>query len=202
MNWNIFERRICLTTVPNEWELGRQEFDRVGLSIEKFQSIPDVGPHQSFNHSMRRILADFYHSGAGTLLHVEDDCIFRDLSYVEQAVGELPYDWDVLYLGANLVCWNNGEPMPVRYSPHLFKIGCAWTTHAVAFSKKGAEFILQKQPGFSEQMLDNWLSLQLGALSAFVVAPMVAYQRARRSAIWGRFDDYTPILEASDARLK
>jgi hypothetical protein len=31
---------------------------------------------------------------------------------------------------------------------------------------------------------------------------MVAYQRPRISSIWNRFDDYTPIFEASDARLK
>src|SRR5215813_8200159 len=126
MTWQFFDRRVCLTTVPQEWELGCQEFARVGLEVEKFESIPDFGPHQSFNHSMRRILSDFYHSGAVNLLHVEDDCIFRDLSHLDRALSELPMDWDVVYLGANLICWNNGEPMPERYSEHLFKVHAAW----------------------------------------------------------------------------
>jgi hypothetical protein len=62
-------------------------------------------------------------------------------------------------------------------------------------------FILEHQPGFSEQMIDNWLSAQLPRLNAYVVAPMVAYQRARHSAIWGRYDDYTPIFKQSEAKL-
>jgi hypothetical protein len=204
VSWEFFDHRVCLTTVPDEWPIGLAEFERVGLSVEKFQSIPDIGPHQSFNHSIRRILADFYHSDAKSLLHLEDDCIFRNLEHLDTALSELPADWDVVYLGANLVCWNNGEPWPERYSDHLFRTKVAWTTHAVGFSKNAAKFILEKQPGFSESMLDNWLSLNLGELNAFVVAPMVAHQRARVSSIWGtgKIDDYTPIFEASQERLK
>lgn len=151
---------------------------------------------------MRKILADFYHSDAETLLHLEDDCEFRELNHLPQALSELPSDWDFIYLGANLICWNNGEPWPKRYSEHLFRIGAAWTTHALGVSKRGAQFILEKQPGFSEMMLDNWLSTQLPDRQAFVIAPMVAYQRPRFSSIWQREDDYTPIFEASEEKLK
>jgi hypothetical protein len=151
---------------------------------------------------MRKILADFYHSGSERLLHLEDDCVFRDLSHLEPALNELPDDWDFVYLGANLVCWNNGEPRPERYSENLFRVGAAWTTHALGVSRKGAQFILEKQPGFSEIMLDNWLSTQLPNLKAYCVAPMVAYQRPRESAIWQKgLEDYTHLFEESERRL-
>src|SRR5689334_16072875 len=156
--WEFFDRRICLTTKPEEWEIGKQEFERAGLAVEKFQSIPDIGPHQSFNHSVRRILADFYNSDAQRLLHVEDDCIFRDLSHLPKALEELPPEWDIVYLGANLVCWNKDELRPQRHSASLFQVYAAWTTHAIGFSKMGAKYILEKQPGLSEQLVDNWIS--------------------------------------------
>jgi hypothetical protein len=53
-------------------------------------------------------------------------------------------------------------------------------------------------------MFDNALSDLLPELNAFVVAPMVAWQRPRFSSIWQRseVDDYTEIFEVSEARLR
>ena len=203
MRWSFFDRRVCLTTDPEEWEIGRLEFERVGLQVEKFQSIPDIGPHQSFSRSVRQILIDFQESDAQRLLHVEDDCLFRELWHMEYALHELPEDWDIVYLGANLVLWDAEKPKPpTRYSSRLFRVYGAWATHAIGFNKRVLPYLLENQPGFSERMFDNWLSTRLPELNAFVVAPMVAYQRARHSSIWGRFDDYTPIFEESDRMLK
>lgn len=202
MNWSFFQRRICLTNDEAEWAIAQQEFTRVGLEVERYQAVKEIGPHQSFSHSERNILLDFLHSDADTLLHLEDDVVFRDLGHLEQALSELPEDWDIVYLGANLVLWNNGEPWPIYYTPRLFKVMCAWTTHAIAYRKKCVRTLLEKQPEFSVQMWDNYLSNRLPELNAFIVAPMVAYQRPRFSSIWGRVDDYTPIFEASDARLR
>ena len=203
--WSFFNKRVCLTTLAEEWEIGKREFDRVGLEVERFQSLPDIGPHQSFSKSEREILCQFWlEEKPQTLLHLEDDCVFRDLGYLEQALSELPEDWDIVYLGANLVCWNNGEPQPERYSKHLFRIRNAWTTHAIGYNRKCVFEILAKQPALSTQMFDQYLSGRLSEFNAFVVAPMVAYQRPRISSIWqrGYVDDYTPIFEASEMRLK
>lgn len=204
LDWSFFQRRICLTTLPSEWATGAQEFARVGLEVERFQSLPDIGPHQSFSKSCREVLVQFYLSDAQTLLHLEDDCQFRGLDHLGQALGELPDDWDILYLGANLICWNNGEPQPERFSEHLFRVKAAWTTHAVGYNRKCAHELLTRQPNFSTQMWDQYLSARLPEFKAYVVAPMVAYQRPRVSSIWqkGVVDDYTPIFEASEARLK
>lgn len=195
--WDFFERRVCLTTVPQEWARAAMEFQRVGLTVEKFQSVWDIGPHQSFSRSVRQILIDFYQSEAKTLLHLEDDCVFQNLGHMPLALHDLPSDWDVLYLGANLL---EGVP-PERITDHLFRVRHAWTTHAVAYQRGVIPFLLENQPGFSEQMFDNWMGSQLDKLKAYVVAPMVAYQRPRISSIWGRFDDYTDIFVQSDARL-
>lgn len=208
MNWDFFERKIVLTCDDVLWCQAQEEFARVGLDgYEKFTGLPldndqILGPHQSFNASERKILTEFYESGAQTLLHLEDDCVFRDLGHLKQALSELPDAWDIVYLGANLVCWNNGERSPERYSDYLFRVFTAWTTHCVGYNRRCVLDILEKQPGFSEQMFDQYLSSRLHEFNAFVVAPMVAYQRPHVSAIWNRFDDYTPIFEASDARLR
>ncbi len=206
--WDFFERRVCLTTHESEWNIGAQEFERVELTVEKFQSLPIdddkiLGPHQSFSGSVRQILTEFLESDAKTLLHVEDDCLFRDTWHLQYALHDLPDDWDIVYLGANLVLWEPEKPLPPqRYSGRLFRVFGAWTTHAIGFNKKVVPFLLENQPGLSERMFDNWMSTRLPELNAYVVAPMVAYQRPRYSSIWGREDDYTKIFEESDRMLR
>lgn len=208
--WNFFERKVALTSDDVQWCLAQEEFARVGLDgYLKFQAlgIDDkeiLGPHQSFSGSVRQILKDFLFSDARNLLLLEEDCIFRALGHLGQALSELPDNWEVLYLGANLVCWNNGEPQPDRYSDHLFRVHAAWTTHSVGFNRSVVPYLLERQPGLSEQMFDQYLSEQLPRLNAYCVAPMAAYQRPRISTIWqkGVIDDYTEIFQMSEARLR
>lgn len=200
--FSFFDRRACLTLGP-DWPIACEEFERVGLDhVWRFDALKDIGPHQSFNKSTRQILTDFLISGAETLLFLEDDVVFRHLDHLEQALSELPPDWDIVYLGANLVCWNNGEPQPERYSEHLFRVKAAWTTHCIGYNKRVIPFLLANQPGLSEQMFDQFLSNSLQGMKAYCVAPMVAYQRPHFSAIWNRHDDYTPIFAMSEEKLK
>lgn len=207
MDWSFFQRVVCLTNNESEFAVAQREFERVGLiglgrAVRRFQAVEEIGPHESFSHGERNILLEFLHSSDESLLHLEDDCVFRNLEHLPHALSELPPDWDILYLGANLICWNNGEPAPERFSDHLFRVRAAWTTHAIAYNRKCVYEILAKQPAFSEQMFDQYLSSRLPDFNAFCIAPMVAYQRPRFSSIWQRADDYTPIFEASDAKLK
>jgi hypothetical protein len=210
VNWSFFQRKVVLTSDDVQWCLAQEEFVRVGLdNYLEFSALPIddkeiLGPHQSFSGSVRRILQDFLASDSQTLLLLEEDCIFRDLSHLEQAISELPAEWDILYLGANLICWNNGEQWPERVSEHLFRVYAAWTTHCIAFNRKVVPYLLEHQPGLNVQMFDNYLSTQLSQLNAYCIAPMVAYQRPRISSIWqkGEIDDYTELFQMSEERMK
>lgn len=200
MDWAFFGRITCLTCDDVQWCQFQNEAARVGLDgYRKFEALPDIGPHQSFNKSTLTILSEFYKSGAGSLLFLEDDCIFQPLDRLDQSLSELPDDWDIVYLGANLL---NGSPE--RYSDHLFRVFSAWTTHAIGYNRKVVPYILENQKGLSEAMYDNTLSDHLPHLNAYVVAPMVAYQRPHVSSIWQKpqVEDYTPIFEESQGRLR
>lgn len=202
--WAFFDRKICLSIYDPEWHKAQEEFQRVSLhGVEKFQAVKEIGPHESFSHSERSILIDFYHSPAQRLLLLEDDVQFRDLNHLGIALAELPRTWDILYLGANLLMWNKGdEPKPERVSDHLFRIKGAWTTHAIAYNKKCVYEILAKQPRFSDQVYDQYLGERLADFQAYIIAPMVAWQRPRYSGIWGRDVDYTEIFTASEEKLR
>lgn len=207
--WDFFQRRCSLTVDPVEWEKGCAEFARVGLTdVIKYQALPIdpeteiKGVHQSFNGTMRSVLQDFYDSDAQTLLNMEDDAWFQEFGHLESALSQLPENWDVLYLGANLLTDLGPNKRPERYSENLFRIFSAWTSHAIGFSRRPIKFILDNQPSFSVEMLDHFLSRSLPNLNAYCVSPMVAFQRFHRSSIWGTMEDYNPIFLASQELLK
>ena len=200
MIFDFFDRKTVLTCDDVLWCQFQNEAARVGLDgYLKFEAVGDIGPHQSFSRSTREILSQFWASGDDRLLFLEDDCVFQPIDHLGAALSELPDDWDIVYLGANLL---NGTPE--RYSEHLFRVTAAWTTHCVGYNRKVVPFLLENQPGFSEMMFDQFLGNSLAQLKAFVVAPMVAYQRPHVSAIWQNpvEDDYTSIFEASQERLR
>jgi hypothetical protein len=197
--WNFFDRKVCLTADEGEWQKAGEEFKRVGLDVIKFNALPDIGPHQSFNRSTRQILIDFWESRSQRLLFLEEDVEFVGLQHLDKALAELPEDFDICYLGGNVSEENFHKPE--KYSGHLCRVFHCWTTHAVCYNRKVVQWILENQPGFSERMYDNFLSDHLSEMNAFIVNPMVAVQRSRVSSIWGTFCDYTEKFEQSNKRL-
>lgn len=193
--FDFFQQHTCLTMGGTEQVAAQQEFSRVGLYVEWFKAIPSIGPHQSFNISTKAILQKFYDSGAHSLLFLEDDCAFKNLETLWPALQEVPADWDILYMGCNI------QSDAVRITNRIYKITAAWTTHCIAYTRPVVRFILENQPGESEQMYDNWLSSVLPQFNAYVVKPMVAIQRPRYSKIWNKHVDYTKEFQAAAARM-
>ncbi len=196
-----FPLKICLNhpSAFERWGLCLQEFKRIGLTdVVRFSALPDIGPHQSFNRSINAILRYFVRSPYNRLLLLEDDVVFVNTTGLDAAINELPGDWDILYLGANIL---HPDPKPQYYSPHLCRVFAAWTTHAIGFSKKCITFILENQPGYSEAMFDNWLSANLPRFNSYIVAPMAAYQRPGKSLIWNTTTNYDTIFTGSDTIL-
>ena len=198
-----FPLKVCLNhpSAQERWGFSIEEFKRAGLTdVARFEALPSIGPHQSFNLSVKTILQYFLRSPYDRLLFLEDDCVFVKLDHIEQALNELPEDWDILYLGANIM--HSGDPKPVYFSPHLCRVHNAWATHAIAYSKKCVNFILSNVPGISEQMYDNWLSGNLSRFNSYIVTPMAAYQRPGHSLIWGSTTNYDEVFTGSDIILK
>jgi hypothetical protein len=198
---SYFPLKICLNhpSASERWGLCLKEFERVGLKgVVRFQSLPDIGPHQSFNRSLHAVLSYFQRSPYERLLFLEDDVTFVRPDVLDAAVEQLPDDWDILYLGANIL---HPDPKPVYYSPNLVRVSSAWTTHAIAFSKKSVSFLLKHQPGFSEAMFDNWLSANLSRFNSYLVSPMAAYQRPGERLIWKTTTNYEAIFTGGDIIL-
>lgn len=201
--FDFFDLKVCLNCpdAKERWGNCIKEFTSNQVNnVVRFEAVPAIGPHQSFNLSIKAILQFFQSTEADTLLLLEDDVKFIDTGHLAPALQELPDNWDILYLGGNIAQGNFRRPE--RFTAHLARVYNCWTTHAIAFRKKSLTFILDNYPNESEQMFDNWLSDNLYRFNAFIVSPMVAYQHDGKSGIWGSLVSYTSIFQQSDFILK
>lgn len=201
--FDFFDLKVCLNCpdAKERWGNSLKEFTKVSMgNVVRFEALPAIGPHQSFNLSVKAILQHFAASSNDSLLLLEDDVRFIDTRPLIPALLELPPNWDILYLGGNIA--QPGFRRPERVSAHLARVYHCWTTHAVAFRKKSLTFILANYPHESEQMFDNWLSNELHRFNAYMITPMIAYQYDGVSGIWNSKVDYTSIFQKSDEILK
>lgn len=163
------------------------EMRRVGITAHPFYSIQAGQPYQSFCLSQKQMIKEFFESEGKTFLGLEDDVIFRNMTHLWEAMKELPDDWDIVYLGANVT-----DEKPERYSKHLRRIRSAWTTHAIGYNRKILKHILDNYKGWEENgMYDDWLSREvLPKFKCFVITPMIAWQRPVFSDLWGKNVSY------------
>lgn len=151
--------------------------------------------------SQYAMLKAFLETGEKIALLLEDDVLFRGLDRLGWAALELPENWDILYLGANITDGVFGikERPPVKYSEQLYRIRAAWTTHAIIYTRKIADIIVRHYPVHTFEMYDQWLNENiLPHYNCFLVNPMICYQRPGRSDLWNHNADYTGAFEWGD----
>ena len=194
----VFHYIVVLTTEPR--------FDRRYLFLRDseftfswFNAIYDKDPHRSFNLSQQAIIQDFVDSDADNILVMEDDADYRHGHLLDTVMQELPDDWDMLYLGANvkphdnIKCWE-------WHSEHLARIYNAYCTHAVAYRRPVARYIAEHYK--AQQMYDAFLDEQvLHRFKAYITVPFMSFQRPTMSSLWDRTVDYTDTFQVSEYLL-
>jgi GR25 family glycosyltransferase involved in LPS biosynthesis len=195
-----FDKIYCLNqdSRPDRWEQAKAEFDRVGIQVERVATIPADQPNKSFCLSQYAMLRKFLGTDGQTLLTFEDDVIFKDMRHLDSAMRELPPNWDILYLGANITegVFGIQEQPPIRYSPYLFRVRKAWTTHAISYSRRAIEAIVSNYPIYTFEMYDQWLNGGfLSIYNCFLINPMICWQRPGKSDLWNCDADYTGAFE-------
>lgn len=169
----------------------------MGVQVDPYYAIPDTDRFQSFCKSQLGMMHCINEERLPGLTF-EDDVLFKEIGHLDAALSELPHNWDVLYLGANVT-----DPAPIRFSQHLFRLTAAWTTHAVAYSPRVADFIVRQYAPATGGMFDDWLSREvLPKFNGFIVAPMICWQRKGFSDLWDRQTDYEPAFENSNNKLR
>lgn len=193
-------KKLCISIGP-EWPLAQAELNRVGFDVEKFTAICEDNRVLSFNKSVYECMRL---SEGGPSLLFEDDVMFdpgfssADLGSV--IVGYLPSDFMTLHLGCNILGFDNTQwKMPEYFNPKIAKLHNCYQSHATLYSGECVKYILDNFKFITDEyktegceIFDDWLRRNvLNQARSYVLKTMVAYQRPRKSEIWGVESDYT-----------
>jgi hypothetical protein len=185
-----FDVVYLLTTTRTERAIN--ECKRVGIEPVVCSSIPHSDKIISFNMSMISILKMFTESEFDTCLILEDDVQFQNESTA--FLG----GWDMVYLGGNyLPAGDNTAPQYVDGNTR--RIFNAWTTHAVGYTQKAAQWIVANYD--LSGIFDDWLNQNIHRFKVYATVPMTAVQQPGESSLWERAVDYTDIFDRSNDYL-
>ena len=182
---------INLAHRTDRWEEIQRQLHAFGIQeYERFEAY--TGGYMGFNKSMHFAL-----EGEGNILILEDDCVFDGhFCDLETAISELPEDFDMLYLGANV------KSRQKNHSAHLYHLTDAWTSHAIYYSAKGRKFCFDNFREGEQTIYDEWVNTvgQQSGLKRFIVKPFLATQADGFSDIWGANTVYG--IKGSESNLK
>jgi len=168
--------------------------DDFGVKYEVWEATDNMEyPCRGLVDSMQRYFRKVLDAGGDKCLLFEDDILaltprgtFHET--MDNAIKQLPNDWDLFYLGGNCA-----SGLQKFYSPNLLPVKIIYATHATAYSKKAMEFIVNKT---INEPVDNCLVRDFQPnKKIFITYPMLFTQSANYSDIGKAFTDWSRFLE-------
>lgn len=181
--WHQIKFFYCLNLDknPERWDKCVPEFIKVGINyVERIITHAEEGDRRyiSFNHAHYDAIKKGYETGEPFCIF-EDDIAFDDRwKYVEEAMNQLPDNWDMLYLGANITGSDTMEwQMPMKATANLCRLFNAWMTHAIVYSNRAAKWVLENFNPDQFPVYDEWLRINaMPYREAYIINPMICYQ--------------------------
>lgn len=187
----MFEKVYCinLDKRTDRWEECQQEFAKIPWKVERFPGV-DGG----FNYSQLNCIKAASEFESSLIL--EDDVEFLDVESLHLSLADLPDDWDLVSLGANIPIHHH-----IKVSERLYRYENGWATQAVGYSRKMMKWIVENFDP-AGVIYDEWLRVNvLKQFKCYIVKPMATTQRISFSDIQGKFTDYTQLFNDSQRML-
>jgi hypothetical protein len=197
-------KALCIT-MGTDWEQAEAEFKRVGLNVERFDAIVEDNRVLAFNKSVYECMKL---AEGDDLMLFEDDVCFDTYPL---PFFDYPEYFMTIHLGGNILGFDTTVwQMPTFYSKNLAKLHNCFQSHATLYSAECVQFILENFKFVTDEyktegcmVFDDWLRHNiLNQGRSYVLNPMIAYQRPRKSEIWNTWADYTYCHKEGNRWLK
>lgn len=215
---NMFCMKILCINIDSDtesWRLSQEQFEKVGLNVERVSAITGDNRPLAFNQSVLKAMGMaatvplFTHIEGKEmgrveiqdLLLFEDDVMFDEgvdlRGWPQYVTGAMPGGWMTLHLGCNIIGTDTTVwQMPAPHSEHLGKLWNCWQSHATLYSAECVKFVLENlDPNVltaENPIFDEWLRVNVLPMGrSYVMKPMIAFQRPRFSEIWQVEANYT-----------
>lgn len=193
---------INIDTDTESWRLSQEQFEKVGLIVERVSAIVEDNRPLAFNKSVYKAMEM---ARGDELLLFEDDVMFdaKPPDFINEPRGWLTIHFGCNIIGTDQTVWK----MPERHSEHLATLHNCWQSHATLYSGQCVAYILDNFcPNILDEnnmIFDEWLRTNvLNQDRSYVLNPMIAYQRPRHSEIWNVESDYTGCHKQGNEFLK
>lgn len=203
-SWSLIKSFYCLNldTNPKRWDLCVDVFRSVQIDyVERIITHAEPGDRRyiSFNHAHYNAIKKGYETGEPFCIFEDDIEFSRDWKKLEEAVNQLPADWDLFYLGANITGYDNCVwQMPMKMTDNIVRLYNAWMTHAIVYSNKMAKWILENFDPETFPVYDEWLRINaMVPREVYLINPMICYQRPGFSDVSLRQVAYGSHLEGN-----
>jgi hypothetical protein len=176
---------LGLETREDRWKRCLQIFEE-----NKITKVTHYTTTQDFNDTHLHATKDFLNllklCGGDYLVFFEDDFELTERweEVFEKAWSEVPKDFDLLYLGANLT------KTPQKITDNLVKVRGAWCLHGVIFSRRFINYIFRTFDVNRRVVFDEWCRIIACEKKFYMTYPMICYQRKDFSNYVGRYVDY------------
>jgi GR25 family glycosyltransferase involved in LPS biosynthesis len=143
---------------------------------------------------LAKTFKQIFTEATGDVLIFEDDATYRGWSTnLDEAIQDLPADWDMLMLGANIK-----DSRLDRISKRLVRTYGAWTTHAILYSHRFAKEMAELDLDIP---IDEYFRTKVHPKgNSYICVPFLSFQRPSESDIEGGYKNYTSLFEDSEAK--
>ena len=130
----------------------------------------------------------------GDVLIFEDDATYRG-SYPDliNCVNDLPANWDMLMLGANIK-----DSRLDRISKRLVRTYGSWTTHGILYSYSFAKEMAELD--LTIPIDEHFRTIVHPKGNSYICVPFLSYQRPSQSDIENCYQNFTGIFKESEAK--
>jgi GR25 family glycosyltransferase involved in LPS biosynthesis len=214
--FDFFDAIFCinLDSRPDRWDKCLEQFKIFGIEdkVQRFSAIKIVDENNESNKFLGRCGCSLSHfeickiakdKSYKNYLVLEDDFEFNfnletTFDLLNRAILDMPNDWDMFYMGANLTDQYGEFPIE-NFSKNLFKLKSCHTTHAMAFNSRFYNHFLEKSPDINSiaewtvnnEIIDVYLSKNfLNKINCFINKEILVNQSAGFSDIEKSSYDY------------
>lgn len=196
MLFNYIDKIYCvnLDRRPDRWKKVSREFEKAGLSVERFSAIDSKDFKKEYptkSSACGCALSHYFIIERAKLLGLKGIMVFEDdaelidqfIPTLEICMRDLPESWDMLYMGGS-----HKEP-PVKVTDKIYEVYKTLTTHAYIMRSTMFDRAIDLIRNI-EQPVDGVFADMQKEFNVFITNPPVAWQVEGYSDIEGRNMNY------------
>ena len=204
--FDFFEKVYCINLKERDdrWESCLKKFKEYDIvDVERVEGVRKKICNDEKNNgrygctaSWEKVLKKIVQDNVSTALVFEDDFEFRfnkrDLfKRLNRSISQLPDDWDMLYLGGELVESYKTSPI-TSYTAGLYRLLSCYQTHSIAVTNNGAKMLLS-------YFVDSWTD---SIIKQYEIVDVFLARKAQRESQSFITTDFLCIQEPGKSNIE